>query len=120
MEKREAGMSKGKRVTITTARRVRMRRLALVMAVAMASGRAYALGMGDLELHSALNQPLNAEVRLLVNDPKELDGASVLLAPNDDFVRAFQTEQQLKAAQPIACHEASFAFAGPADFDGQP
>ena len=88
MEKRKAGMSKGKLVTITTAPRFRLRRLAVAVAVAMASSRADALGLGDLELHSALNQPLSAEVRLLVDNPKELEGAAVVLAPNDEFVRA--------------------------------
>lgn len=83
-----AGQSKGSRVTIIKERRFKMRKVALMMAVAMASGRAYALGLGDIELHSALNRPLNAEIPLLVDNPKELDGASVLLAPNDEFVRA--------------------------------
>jgi len=88
MEKRKAGMSKGKLVTSTTAPRFKMRRLAVAVAVAMAASRADALGLGDLELHSALNQPLSAEVRLLVDNPKELEGAAVVLAPSDEFVRA--------------------------------
>jgi pilus assembly protein FimV len=75
-------------VTVIKESRFKMRRVALMMAVAMASGRAYALGLGDIELHSALNRPLNAEIPLLVENPKELDSASVLLAPNDEFVRA--------------------------------
>lgn len=65
-----------------------MRKLALAVAVAMASSRVYALGLGDIELHSALNEPLNADVRLLAAQPGELDNAAVRLAPNDEFVRA--------------------------------
>ncbi len=63
------------------------RRLALAMAVAMASGRGYALGLGDIELHSALNQPLNAEVRLLTENPGELKNAVIKLATGEEFAR---------------------------------
>ena len=65
-----------------------MRKLALAVAVAMASTRVYALGLGDIELHSALNEPLNADVSLLSAQPGELGNASVRLAPNDEFARA--------------------------------
>ncbi len=65
-----------------------MRKLALAVAVAIASTRVYALGLGDIELHSALNEPLNADVRILSAQPGELGNASVRLAPNDEFARA--------------------------------
>lgn len=65
-----------------------MRKLALVMAVALASGRAYALGLGGIELHSALNEPLDAEIRLLAEKSGELDNAVVRLAPEAEFTRA--------------------------------
>ena len=65
-----------------------MRKLALAVAVAMASSRVYALGLGEIELHSALNEPLSAEVRLLSAKPDELDNAVIRLAPNDEFARA--------------------------------
>ena len=65
-----------------------MRKLALAVAVAMASTRVYALGLGDIELHSALNEPLNADVRILSAQPGDLSNASVRLAPNDEFARA--------------------------------
>jgi pilus assembly protein FimV len=84
----KARMSKGRRVTLRKGRHFKMRRLALVVAVAMASGRADALGLGDIELHSALNEPLNAEVRLLAEHPGELKNAVVKLAPNEEFTRA--------------------------------
>ena len=65
-----------------------MRKLALAVAVAMASSRVYALGLGDIELRSALNEPLDADVRLLSAQPGELGNASVRLAPNDEFAQA--------------------------------
>ena len=65
-----------------------MRKLVLAVAVAMASSRVYALGLGEIELHSALNEPLSAEVRLLSAKPDELDNAVIRLAPNDEFARA--------------------------------
>jgi len=65
-----------------------MRKLALAVAVAIASTRVYALGLGDIELHSALNEPLDADVRLLSAQPGELGNASVRLAPNDEFAQA--------------------------------
>lgn len=81
-------LSKGRRVILKKGRDFKTRRLALAMAVAMASGRGYALGLGDIELHSALNQPLNAEVRLLAENPGELKNAVVKLAPGEEFARA--------------------------------
>jgi len=65
-----------------------MRKLALAVAMAMASSRIYALGLGEIELHSALNEPLDADVRLLAAQPGELDNAVVRLAPNNEFERA--------------------------------
>ena len=65
-----------------------MRKLALVLAVALASGRASALGMGEIELRSALNEPFNAEIRLLSAQPAELEGAVVRLAPQESFQQA--------------------------------
>ncbi len=65
-----------------------MRKLALVLAVALASGRASALGLGEIELRSALNEPFNAEIRLLAAQPAELEGAVVRLAPQESFQQA--------------------------------
>lgn len=65
-----------------------MRKLALAMAVAMAASRANALGLGDIELHSALNEPLNAEVHLLSEQPGELNNAVVRLATSEEFAQA--------------------------------
>ncbi|MBI1194702.1 MAG: hypothetical protein GC138_02480 [Gammaproteobacteria bacterium] len=43
------------------------------------------LGLGDIELHSALNQPLNAEIGLLDVSPTSLDHVQVSLASGDEF-----------------------------------
>ncbi|MGE8098005.1 FimV/HubP family polar landmark protein [Pseudomonas fluorescens] len=68
-----------------------LRRSVSLLAVAGAlsySALAPALGLGDITLHSALNQPLNAEIALI--DPGALsDGElSVSLATADEFARA--------------------------------
>ena len=65
-----------------------MRKLALAVAMAMASSRVYALGLGEIDLHSALNEPLDADVRLLSAKPGELDSAVVRLAPSAQFAQA--------------------------------
>ena len=67
-----------------------MRKLALTLVplVLLQSSGAYALGVGDIELHSALNQPLNAEIRLLSATPAELQGLTVALAPEAAFAGA--------------------------------
>lgn len=69
-------------------RHLRIRKLALAVVVAMASSRLYALGLGEIELHSALNEPLNADVTLLAPQSGGLDNAVVRLAPNDEFEKA--------------------------------
>ncbi len=67
-----------------------MRKLATAAAVslALASGGVKALGLGDIEMRSALNQPMNAEIRLTSVKPGEADGMIVKLASPDAFARA--------------------------------
>ncbi len=67
-----------------------MRKLALTLVplILMRSTSVFALGVGDIELHSALNQPLNAEIRLLSATPAELQGLTVALAPEAAFISA--------------------------------
>ncbi|MFK7852663.1 MAG: FimV/HubP family polar landmark protein [Granulosicoccus sp.] len=67
-----------------------MRKLATAAAVslALASGGAFGLGLGDIEMRSALNQPMNAEIRLTAVKPGEIDGMIVQLASPDAFARA--------------------------------
>ena len=67
-----------------------MRKLATATAVSLilASSGAHALGLGDIEMRSALNQPMNAQIRLTSVQPGEADGMIVTLAPPDAFNRA--------------------------------
>ena len=51
------------------------------------SASLYALGMGDIDVHSGLNQPLDASIRLISVDEGELDGLEVRLAPKAAFER---------------------------------
>jgi len=51
------------------------------------SGMVSALGMGDITLHSALNQPLSAEIDLLDVGDLEADDIRVVLASSTDFAR---------------------------------
>ena len=67
-----------------------MRKLALTLVplILLRSTSVFALGVGDIELHSALNQPLNAEIRLLSATPAELQGLTVALAPEAAYISA--------------------------------
>src|SRR5690348_8591233 len=49
---------------------------------------AYALGLGKLTIHSALNEPLNAEIEISSVSEKEIKGLQVGLAPRADFDQA--------------------------------
>lgn len=49
---------------------------------------AYSLGIGDIKLHSALNQNLNAELKLLASPNEKLIGIKVKLAPRARFDKA--------------------------------
>lgn len=51
------------------------------------SGLVSALGMGDITLHSALNQPLSAEIELLDVADLSADDIRVALASSNDFAR---------------------------------
>lgn len=51
------------------------------------SGMASALGMGEITLHSALNQPLSAEIRLIDAGNLGVEDIRVMLASPDDFQR---------------------------------
>ena len=67
-----------------------MRKLATAAAVslALASGGAFGLGLGEIEMQSALNQPMSAEIALTSVQPGELEGLIVQLAPPDAYARA--------------------------------
>ncbi|MFA7553264.1 MAG: FimV/HubP family polar landmark protein [Spongiibacteraceae bacterium] len=68
---------------------VRKKLAAAIAAIgALQAGVVSALGMGEFSLHSALNQPLDAEIRLL--NTEDLDNSQVLikLATTQDFKNA--------------------------------
>lgn len=68
--------------------RIRKLVLAIAAASALSSGMAHALGLGELTLKSAQNQPLDAEIELL--DVRDLTAAEVVpsLAPVEEFSKA--------------------------------
>lgn len=68
--------------------RVRKLVLAIAAASALSSGMAHALGLGEVTLRSALNQPLVAEVELL--EARDLTAGEVIsnLASPEEFVKA--------------------------------
>ncbi|HEX7114252.1 MAG TPA: FimV/HubP family polar landmark protein [Steroidobacter sp.] len=60
----------------------------LVLAGALLSpATLYALGLGEIRLHSALNQPFDAEIELISPSPDELTSLKVGLAGADMFAR---------------------------------
>ncbi len=67
-----------------------MRKLATAAAVSLilASSHARALTLGEIEMRSALNQPMDAEIALASVASGELAGMTVRLASAEDFARA--------------------------------
>src|SRR5690606_32553385 len=65
---------------------------------------AWALGIGDIELHSALNQPFQAEIELLSVTSEELEGLRVNLAARDTY-------QRLDLDRPDALSSLNFSIA---------
>ena len=64
----------------------RLSRLSLAL-VLLISSEVWALGLGDIRLESALNEPLRAEIELLSATPEELSNLVVDLASADTFAR---------------------------------
>ena len=67
-----------------------MRKLTLSLAIlaAMMPGRGYPLGLGEIELNSALNQDLDAEVEVLSAQPEDAEQLIIKLASREAFARA--------------------------------
>ena len=63
-----------------------MLRLAM-LALAVAPASAFALGLGEIHLNSALNEPLNAEIELIAATPDEMSTVSAALASRETFSR---------------------------------
>ncbi|MGI9261460.1 MAG: type IV pilus assembly protein FimV, partial [Woeseiaceae bacterium] len=58
-----------------------------LMPFLLLGGQAMALGLGDIRLSSALNQPMRAEIALLSATPEELTNLTIQLATADTFDR---------------------------------
>ncbi len=61
-------------------------RISLVLVILLSS-EVWALGLGDIRLLSALNEPLRAEIELISATPGELDNLQIELASADTFER---------------------------------
>ena len=64
----------------------RLNRLWLLPALLLAS-QSWALGLGDIRLNSALNEPMRAEIELLAATPEELNNLTIQLASQETFER---------------------------------
>ncbi|MDJ0812130.1 MAG: FimV/HubP family polar landmark protein [Woeseiaceae bacterium] len=64
----------------------RLSRISLAF-VLMLSSEVWALGLGDITMNSALNEPLSARIELLSATPEELDNLTIALASSDTFAR---------------------------------
>ena len=65
----------------------KMFRSALAIALALASGQAAALGLGQIEVRSKINEPLLAEIPVIYSDPSELEQLQARLASPETFAR---------------------------------
>ena len=64
------------------------RKIYLVIMLALMPGLVNALGLGNLDLNSALNEPFDARIKLLSATADELDSLKVGLADSEAFARA--------------------------------
>ena len=62
-------------------------RRALLLSALAAPSALYALGLGEIRLNSALNQPFDAEIELVSAAPEDLAALRAALASNDTFQR---------------------------------
>ena len=66
--------------------KIAVRRVLLASAL-LAPGALYALGLGEIKLNSALNQPFDAEIELVSATQEDLGALRAALASTDTFVR---------------------------------
>ena len=62
-------------------------KLSLAIALALAGGNAFALGLGTIQVKSGLNQPLDAEIPVIADSAAETNALTVDLASAEDFER---------------------------------
>ncbi|MGA9024687.1 MAG: hypothetical protein WB440_01405, partial [Steroidobacteraceae bacterium] len=59
----------------------------LITACLLCPSLSWALGLGEIHLNSALNEPLNADIDLIAATPDELTALRASLAGRDAFTR---------------------------------
>ena len=59
----------------------------MLMACLLIPSLSWGLGLGEIHLNSALNEPMNAEIDLIAAGPDELNALRASLAPKDAFTR---------------------------------
>jgi pilus assembly protein FimV len=59
----------------------------VLMACLLIPSLSWGLGLGEIHLNSALNEPMNAEIDLIAAGPEELAALRASLAPKDAFTR---------------------------------
>jgi pilus assembly protein FimV len=59
----------------------------VLMACLLIPSLSWGLGLGEIHLNSALNEPMNAEIELIAAGPDELNALRASLAPKDAFTR---------------------------------
>jgi len=59
----------------------------ILTASVLAPSLSWAIGLGEIHLNSALNEPLNAEIALVAATPEELGSLRAVLASRDTFTR---------------------------------
>ena len=59
----------------------------VLMACLLSPSLSWALGLGEIHLNSALNEPMNAEIDLIAAAPDELTALRATLASREAFTR---------------------------------
>ncbi|MDE1923840.1 MAG: pilus assembly protein FimV, partial [Gammaproteobacteria bacterium] len=59
----------------------------ILLACVICPSLSWGLGLGEIHLHSALDEPMRADIDLVAATPNELSGVHASLAPVADFTR---------------------------------
>jgi pilus assembly protein FimV len=71
---------------------------ALSVALMMAAGQVFAFGLGTIRIKSGLNQPLLAEIPVVIDSAAEAEGLRVDLASAEDFQRVGLSRERVTVA----------------------